>query len=459
MTDSWAPQTRMHGGVSLIYIHGAALATWCLMLVVNSPHFLLLAFSLLSLTYLAVYNDRRMTHPVAIFTLFFYPYSTWFVYYALMKGGYRADLLAETLKLEFLGLWAFALASDAVAVWMARRKSELPRAIPVNHANRLSVFLPVAGSAAVIGLSLLDAMGSGATAKSELLERGSELGALSNIASVVLTAGTILIALSLLRDRGVRALFVHPMLMLLFLVMLGSLVILGERDYVFRFGFCVLVLYFAHKGSASVGMMLLMLVALTVVLPFSQAAKGLLLPGGDIANNFSAKDIFLGEFLGAGRNVYMLLHHGVEHSYSFLLNDLARGLLPMSGDGLQSAGNWYNTVYRFDHNFTGNSGWGFSLVAEGYLVGGALGVVLVMGLVGAFTQALYALRTRSDYFFAFYVLALPTIVYCIRADLANLLSQTIKIGGTAVVLYWLAHLVLIAPRPEILEVKEGTPAE
>jgi oligosaccharide repeat unit polymerase len=458
MTDTYVPQAMVRRA-PLIYVHCMALAIWGLMLPLSSPEFALLAFSLLSLAYLALYNDRRLTHPVAVFTLFFYPYSTWFIYYALIRGGYREDLLAEALKLEFLGLWAFVVACDAVASLMSRRRADVAVANPVNHTARLSVFLPVAGSVVVIALSLLDAMTSGASAKSELLERGSELAALSGIASVILTAGTILIAISLLRDRGAQAMFIHPVLLVLFIVMVGSLIILGERDYLFRFGFCLLVVYFAHKRNASLAVMLLILLALTVMLPFSQEAKGLLLPGGEFGKNFSVDAIFLGEFVVAGRNVYMLLHYGVEHSYNFLFTDLARGLLPMSGDGLQSAGNWYNTVYRIENDFAGNSGWGFSLVAEGYLMGGPMGVVVVMALVGALAQTLYELRTRSDYWFAFYVLALPTLVYCIRADIANVVSQTIKIGGAAVVLYWLAHILLIAPKPELLAAKEGVPAE
>jgi oligosaccharide repeat unit polymerase len=459
-TDTHVPQAMTRPRPPLIYIHCTALAVWSLMLPESSPHVVLVAFSLLSLIYLALYNDRRFTHPVAVFTLFFYPYSTWFVYYSLMKGGYREDLLAELLKLEFLGLWAFAVASDAMTSLMSRRTANAAATNSVNHAGRLSVSLPVVASLAVILLSLFDAMSSGASTKSELVGRGSEFATLSGIASVILTAGAILVAISLLRDRGAWATFTHPALLVMLIVMLGSVAILGERDYVFRFGFCMLVVYFSQKRNASLVVMLLILLALTAVLPFSQAAKGLLLPGGEFGKNFSVDDIFLGEFFAASRNIYMLLHYGVEQSYSFLVTDLARGLLPLSGGGdLRSAGNWYNNVYRVQNNFAGNSGWGFSLVAEGYLVGGSLGVVVVMGVVGAFAQTLYGLRTRSDYWFALYVLALPTIVYGIRADLANVLSQTIKIGGAAVILFWIAHIMLIAPKRDVARLRKGAQAE
>ncbi|UXN74100.1 hypothetical protein N8D56_01945 [Devosia sp. A8/3-2] len=84
-TDTHVPQA-MTRRPPMVYIHCTALAVWSLMLPESSPQFVLVAFSLLSLAYLALYNDRRFTHPVAVFTLFFYPYSTWFVYYSLMKG-------------------------------------------------------------------------------------------------------------------------------------------------------------------------------------------------------------------------------------------------------------------------------------------------------------------------------------------------------------------------------------
>lgn len=74
------------------------------------------------------------------------------------------------------------------------------------------------------------------------------------------------------------------------------------------------------------------------------------------------------------------------------------------------------------------------MVAEGLLFGGVAGILVAMSLVAVVLVGFYRWRNRSEYWYVFYLLALSSAIYCIRADLANLLSMTFKIGGSAVLL-------------------------
>ena len=131
------------------------------------------------------------------------------------------------------------------------------------------------------------------------------------------------------------------------------------------------------------------------------------------------------------------MSRGHDANWSFLWNDFLRGLIPFGGElGLQSAGSWFNQVFRVEEGIEGTSGWGFGLVAEGLLIGGGAGIILVMAFVSAMVSLFYKMRVRSEYWYVFYLLSLSTAIYCIRADLANVLSMTFKVGGAAVLMLY-----------------------
>ena len=300
----------------------------------------------------------------------------------------------------------------------------------------------------VVLIGIVEAMLSGASSKRELADAGTSMQQVVALMAVVLAACVILSIRAEAAWRRSRGLQVWRALLqwrvfVPFIVLLLAMLATGERDYVFRFGFCVLAAYFSATRKAG-GLILLTLIAgLVLILPVSQAAKALLLPGASGSLTYGVEAIFGGEFLASSRNTYMLLVHGVISDPSFLSGDVARGLLPFAGaDGFESSGSWYNRVFRAEHGFAGTSGWGFGLVPLGVLVGGTGGVMLVLGFVSAVLHACYFLRARSEWWMTFHILALSATIYCIRADLANFLSQVFKIAGIAVFSLYLGSKLL-----------------
>lgn len=413
----------------------------------------LVVFAMFTVFVVLCANDRRFTSPAAIFALFYYPYSTWYAYNRIVGGyAYDHDSLLQSLFLGYIGLFAFSLAGLIVACGATvatRLVRHRQRAAAVDGTrSAISIRLMTLFAIAVVSIGILEAMLSGASSKRELVDAGSSMQQVVALMAVVLAACVILsirAEAAWRRDRGLwmgRALL-QLRVVVPFAVLLLAMLATGERDYVFRFGFCVLAAYFSVTRRAGDLVLLTLITGLVLILPVSQAAKALLLPGAAGTLTYGMEAIFGGEFLASSRNTYMLLDHGVIPDPSFLWGDVARGLLPFAGaDGFESSGSWYNRVFRAEHGFAGTSGWGFGLVPLGVLVGGTGGVILVLSVVSAMLHVCYFLRARSEWWMTFYILALSATIYCIRADLANFLSQVFKIAGSAVFCLYIASRLL-----------------
>ena len=182
-----------------------------------------------------------------------------------------------------------------------------------------------------------------------------------------------------------------------------------------------------------------------VLVPISQAFKSIMLTGEVSLNSFGLELILSNEFTSSGRNLYSLVYFGVQNSFSYLFNDVFRAFIPtmlIPDIGINSTANWFNSIYRYSHGFSGSSGWGFSLIGEGYLIGGYFGVMLLMIIYASVISFFYNLRFKSVYFYAFYVLLFLVSIYVLRADLANFLSQAFKVSGLAVFAMYLFGRVL-----------------
>ena len=155
------------------------------------------------------------------------------------------------------------------------------------------------------------------------------------------------------------------------------------------------------------------------------------------------------EFISASRNFYSLLLYGVEHNIYFLFNDIIRAFTPsilLPSLDIQSTGSWFNKIYRVENDFYGTSGWGFSIIGTGYLVGGWWGIILITSIYSFVLSILYNMRIKSVYWYVFYLLAFTTAIYVIRGDMANFLSQVFKIGGLSVFSLFIIHRFFIRIR-------------
>lgn len=392
------------------------------------------SFAAVSCAMIVIENSRHnLLNPAVGFTLFYLPYVLWYPIYCLLAGTGNQEVLISSIVYAQIGLLAYYVAYLLV---IGRAESRRPEAAKGRRGRSFIGEILLARVCFVIMiLGWTEALTSGYAGKTDLRASAGIFLTLSVYAVWILTATYIvyLIRSTLESSTSGKVLLAYMATFLL------DMAITGERDSIFRSVICTLFVIYHRRRNAGPATLVFIFLAAAFILPISQDLKLFLLAESISLREFSLEHIFISEYSAPARNVYMLLQHGYEQSWSFFFSDLTRALLPVAtGDLNQSAGAWYNNVYRERHGFHGTSGWGFSLVAEGILIGGALGVIVLFLIMGVVLTKFYQLRELSEYRLAFYVLSLSTAIYCIRADFANLLSQTIKLGGGAVIVVYLA---------------------
>jgi len=200
----------------------------------------------------------------------------------------------------------------------------------------------------------------------------------------------------------------------------------GERDIVFRYiAVTIFVLYYFKFIK---NRHLLLLVPLfIIIMPLTHKYKYYLLDGTTrmkrVNTNSRIYEFFAGEFVSASSNIQVLLNNkfytkGLFNGFTFL-NTLLRIFFIKTGFGCVS---WYNET--FFPNYTTN--YGFTLVGEGYINWGYLGVAFVFIIIGLFIKYLYKKSSSNIYWFTIYVYTIPIYMYSIRADLLNIFSPFIK---------------------------------
>ena len=203
----------------------------------------------------------------------------------------------------------------------------------------------------------------------------------------------------------------------------------GERDVLMRVAWISVFLYHALVRPLTSRTILLIGLGAIVVLPVLGDLKNALITPDPISVSFDdpIAKVLSDEFVTAGRNLQVLVEN--SHAWSFfegrtILWDIQRAIIPNAvfpEAGLTPT-DWFNTLF-YDDLVSRGGGVGFTLVGEGYMNFGWLGVVVWFAITGGFLRVLYQRSARDVLWLAIYVVAMPLAIYAVRADLAALLSQ------------------------------------
>lgn len=376
--------------------------------------------------------------PLAFMAVYFTFFPLRAVFFGSGNLPFDENVLLESLSLQSVAMATFVVVSNIVTIDSKQcRPFTFFDADFASKSSERVLFILVLPFVLVPVILI---MKSGASSKREILDSLSAVKILSDLALLVVTVLVFLRAARIGKGFYFDVFIGGYLGLCLFYVLLT-----GERDILFKVLFGFLIIYYDQRRSFGFFKMLAIFSSLILIVPVSQYFKGVLLTG-QVAFDRDGWDLILySEFMSASRNFYSLLYFDVEQDLSFLLSDISRAFIPsmIIGDtNVQSSVAWFESVFRADNGFSGSSGWGFTIVGFGYIVGGLIGIVAIMVFYAWLLGSLYNLRWRSIYWYAFYILALAAFVYVIRADLANLLSLLFKISGSAMILVYLAHLVM-----------------
>lgn len=203
----------------------------------------------------------------------------------------------------------------------------------------------------------------------------------------------------------------------------------GERDLLIRFFVLSLFIYYIiiKKSKLNKEIIILGLGSLSLI-PILSRFKYFGLTGETTEKNMNFILEFLNsDFQSASKNLQiLLLDDSVKGTFggttflSAIIRSINLDKLPWI-DTISSM-QWYNERY-FAIN---RAGQGFTVVGDGYINFGYLGIILFFIFIGILIKVIYTKSNKNIYFFIYYIMSIPVFMYSIRADLANLLSPLVK---------------------------------
>lgn len=391
-------------------------------------------------------RSKDFLDPRAFFPAFFSMYHTWYPLSVILGRqssffNIEQNDLWLTSNLSLLSLLTFINVSNFILMFCKvdklNQSVELKTIKNLNFKSEKIVFIT---TLCVVFLSFFFISSSDLQSKSDVNAQGGIVKLLSYY-SLLLSTALILIRMTRLGAGFYKDKY-FVVFSLLTLLYVGFT---GERDVLFRFLICSLLIYTYNKNNFSVFKILLLVFSASILVPLSQAFKAVFISGFS-GVNFELATVFSNEFISTSRNLYTLIYFGVDSQPSFLFTDFMRGVLPSAITekfNIISTSQWFNSHYRVVNNFDGRAGWGFGLVPQGYLIGKELGCMLVMMFSAIIINWSYIKSNKNEYWFVFYLLSLTVLIYAMRADFANLVSQTFKIGGVSVLILYSFHRILV----------------
>lgn len=208
-----------------------------------------------------------------------------------------------------------------------------------------------------------------------------------------------------------------------FIVISCLSLITGERDYMFTVILITFIVLSFFEKIKKKSLFIIFPIGI-IFLPLSQVFKYFILSGGT-SGTFRWNNLLLefldGEFISASRNLQILVSGGYENYFSgsTLLNDFIR-VFYNTGYSNQT---WFNDNF-FTYGHT--TQYGFSLVGEGFVNGGIVGIIGLFIFVSMLIRFFYSYAMKKFYYTIAYLYMIPIFIYSTRADLANILSPLIK---------------------------------
>ena len=151
-------------------------------------------------------------------------------------------------------------------------------------------------------------------------------------------------------------------------------------------------------------------------------------------------ELFGGEFRSASRNLNTLISNSDEWSY-FYGETIIWDLKIATIFDAVSPGAWFNQTF-YPNLVAQGGGNGFSLVGEGYMNFGIIGVVLWFVLLGLLLKFLYKKAHLGLIWTIIYIALIPIVVYSIRGDFATILTHFTKHIALPLVIIYIIKFII-----------------
>ena len=158
-------------------------------------------------------------------------------------------------------------------------------------------------------------------------------------------------------------------------------------------------------------------------------------------------DFLTSDFSSGGRNLQALVGRNTEGIFGIqsLVIDFSRIFFKV--DDNQNTLRWFNDIIMPLYGYDGG-GKGFTIIGEGYVSMGIIGIVIVMSMVALFLRYLYLHSTRSAVSLALYIYMLPQCIYASRQDLICIFSPFIKHALLGFILLKFFKQIFVSPKKQ-----------
>lgn len=216
----------------------------------------------------------------------------------------------------------------------------------------------------------------------------------------------------------------------------------GERDILFMFLLLTVLIFYIKKTITKKHLFFIVPFGLALI-PISAIFKASFLTRKVNVHQNGTKNIIPlllnSEFRSASQNLQAIIANDEKTENLFGLNQIINDVIRVFKSNTPSTQHWYNDFFWS----MSDTKYGFSLVAEGYLIAKIIGIIIIFIIVGFCIGSMYKYSIRNQYFMCAYICSIPQFMYAIRADLTNFFSPILKhIIFTLVIIYLLEKIIV-----------------
>ncbi|UOQ45391.1 oligosaccharide repeat unit polymerase [Halobacillus salinarum] len=344
---------------------------------------------------------------------------------------YNEEIMNSALIMQWVAMSVFI-----IVITPKKRKYNLNKYNEkIRKAHNLIPITKIVYTISLIMISfyLISIIGSGAKVKVDITQ-GVASNNLNSFASLAYMSFGLLYSYELIKNNKI------PKMLTIITVAwtLVTFLISGERDILLKFIWCISLLYFLVQSISKYKIVIMGFLGVSII-PILQNFKNFGLTGetrGFSSSSFII-DFLRSEFNSAGDNLNLVISNFNWDNFLLgrsLIWDFKRVFFYMG----ESTTQWFNETFYLDSVH----GQGFTIVGEGYVNLGVIGVIIWFLIISFIVRVLYLNSTLNIIWLNIYILSMPMFIYVTRADFANLLSGVFKQIILPLVVLYLVKIIL-----------------
>ena len=335
-----------------------------------------------------------LAHPYVWFSFVYMLYSISYPIFYTIDMTYDVYIYTKSLMFsQWLALVVFLLVVTPKKIDYSRLRDTKTRLV----SNKFLLIIV----SLILLITIIEISTGGYSHKGEIYESGSLIVSIGFRAALIfLMLYTMNLSIYASKNLKLDIKLTIYVFFIMFLLVFFS----GERDLLIRF-FIILsfVYYIIIKNSKMSKEVILSFLFSLLLIPVLGTYKYFGLTGSATKSDFNFfLNLLNSEFLSASKNLQIILldekTNGLFNGFTFLSSFLRTfDLDKLLNIDVISSGGWYNEIFFGE----GRAGQGFTLVGDGYINFGYIGIIILFIFIGLIIKFIYLKSNKGFYYFSF----------------------------------------------------------